>query len=134
MTSPVILYVEDDPKSRTVVEIIVRKRMGFDDLIMFEDSIDFETRVQALDPPPALVLLDIHIQPLNGFEMLAYLRALPAFAETPVIALTASVMTNEIHELKSAGFNGCISKPLSLQTFPDLLQRALADDQVWHIQ
>ena len=49
----------------------------------------------------------------------------------PIIALTASVMREEVRKLMSAGFNGCLAKPIDLATFPDTLRRIMAGEAVW---
>ena len=99
----------------------------------FEDSRDFAERLAALPQPPDVILLDIHVPPLSGFEMLNILRHSPDHCLKPVIALTASVMNEEIIKLRAGGFDGAIAKPLRYQTFPDLLTRVLRGEQVWHV-
>jgi Response regulator receiver domain. len=80
---PVILYVEDEPRSRKVMSLIAAD-MHVGELILFEDSSDFQARVQRLDSRPDLIFLDIHVKPISGFEMLALLRELPLFDDVPV--------------------------------------------------
>jgi CheY-like chemotaxis protein len=78
-------------------------------------------------------MLDIHVKPLSGFDMLDYLRQHSTYKTTPVIALTASVMNEEVQRLRSAGFNGVISKPVDLDTFPEKVHRVLKGETVWNI-
>ena len=134
MTSkqPTILYVEDEPRSRRVMQLITTE-MDVSALTMFEDSSDFLERVNRLDPQPDLVFLDIHVRPHSGFEMLGMLRQIDAYAKTPVVAMTASVMNEEIQELRTAGFNGCLAKPIDMDTFPDAVVRILNGESIWHI-
>lgn len=61
----------------------------------------------SLESPPDLIFLDIHVQPINGFEMLVLIRQNPAFVNVPVVALTASVMGEEVKRLREYGFTGC---------------------------
>ncbi|MCS7071598.1 MAG: response regulator, partial [Anaerolinea sp.] len=89
--------------------------------------------VNALDPRPTVIFLDIHVKPLNGFEMLALLRAQEWCAHVPIIALTASVMNEEVRKLEAAGFDGCLSKPIDMDTFPDVLRQILAGERIWRI-
>jgi len=131
--NPVIVYFEDDEKSRTVVSIILTKRMRISQLTIFEDSMDFLARMESVNPPPDLVLLDIHIKPHNGFKMLAMLRGADRFKSVPVAALTASVMNEEIQNLREAGFDGCLSKPVNLTFFPQQIERLLSGENVWAI-
>ncbi len=129
---PVILYVEDEVRSRKVMRMIAAD-MGIDNLFVFEDSANFLARVEALDPKPDLIFLDIHIKPFNGFEMLEMLRKSPQFNDVPVVAMTASVMNEEIHQLRVAGFNGCLAKPLDTDTFPDSVDRIINREAIWRI-
>lgn len=103
------------------------------DLVIFEDSADFLTRAAALEPRPSLFFLDIHVRPHTGFDMLEMLRGSEDFATTPVVAMTASVMNEEIQRLRHAGFNGCIAKPIDMDTFPRSVQRILDGESIWNI-
>ena len=128
-----VLYVEDDRMSRMVMKMLLDSHSTIEHTFLFEDSEDFVARVQSLNPIPDLIFLDIHVPPIDGFEMLTILRRMPEFKEKTIVALTASVMNEEIEELVSAGFNGCIAKPLNPELFPDLLDKILAGQKIWHI-
>lgn len=131
-SDPVILYVEDDPKSGKVMRLALRQ-MGITTFYLFEDSHDFINRVNALDPQPDVIFLDIHLKPYDGFAMLNMLRELPALQDVPVVALTASVMNEEIQQLRTSGFNGCIGKPINTDSLPDMLQSILSGQEIWRI-
>jgi CheY-like chemotaxis protein len=128
-----LLYVEDDPMSRQILQMILTRGMGYQDVIVFEDSTDFEARFAALSPPPRIIFLDIHMEPLSGFEMLDILRTHPNATGATIIALTASVMNEEIHALRRAGFDGAIAKPIKQTIFPALLQQIINGESVWFI-
>jgi DNA-binding NarL/FixJ family response regulator len=49
-----------------------------------------------------------------------------------VVALTASVMYEEVRRLRDAGFDGVIAKPINFDTFPAALDRILSGGQVWN--
>lgn len=132
-TSPVVLYVEDDPRSRRVIELVLTREMQLEHVTIFEDSTDFEQRVNAMMPKPDVILLDIHVKPYSGFEMLEMLRKMNGFADVPVVALTASVMNEEVQRLKQVGFHSVISKPVDVDTFPSLLQRIAGGESIWRI-
>lgn len=127
------LYVEDDETSRMVMEVLLPYWEHESDLVVFEDSQDFISRLEALTPQPDVIFLDIHVSPYSGFEMLEMIRQHPALQDKIVIALTASVMNEEIDNLMSAGFDGAIAKPLNREAFPQLLSRICDGDTVWHI-
>lgn len=130
---PSVLYVEDDALSRMVVEIILREKMGLLNVAIFSDSSDFEARMDEFAFVPDIILLDIHVKPISGFEMLEILHQNPVYRHKPIVALTASVMNEEVDRLRSAGFNGVLAKPVNADSFPNLLQRLLAGEYIWSI-
>lgn len=127
------LYVEDDPLSREVMSVIMRNAMGVQSLTMFHDSANFIDKLLVLPQKPDIILLDIHMKPDDGFALLKMLRRLPEYQYVRIIALTASVMNEEVEQLRTSGFDGAIAKPLSIHTFPDLMGRVLRGETVWHI-
>ncbi|MCA9905935.1 MAG: response regulator [Anaerolineae bacterium] len=130
---PSILYVEDDAHSRRVMKLLLTAQMGLQNVTIFENSVDFLDRAEALNPKPDVIFLDIHMEPHTGFEMLNMVRASAKLQATPVVALTASVMNDEVEKLRTAGFDGCIAKPLNIQHFPHLLDSILSGETVWRI-
>ena len=130
---PVVLYVEDDPQSRKLMSMLLKGRMKLPHVTILEDSDNFQAHVEALDPKPDIILLDIHMKPINGFEMLTLLREYAWVENTPIVALTASVMSEEVQRLRSIGFDGCLAKPIDLQTFPETLERILDGETIWRI-
>ncbi|MBN2303985.1 MAG: response regulator [Anaerolineae bacterium] len=127
------LYVEDDPMSREAIRVILTRVVGVKHLTVFEDSANFMARLKALENQPDLILLDIHMTPFTGFEMLAMLRNDPAYQSTRVVALTASVMNEEVELLKRSGFDGVIGKPINVASFPRLLERVAQGESIWYI-
>ncbi|MBL8132361.1 MAG: response regulator [Anaerolineae bacterium] len=127
------LYVDDDALSREILHMIMQVVMGVERLQMFENSVAFAERLRALPSPPDVILMDLHVQPLNGFAMLQVIRSLPQFASVRVIALTVFVTNEEAAQLRASGFDGVIAKPLSATTFPTLIQRVLQGESVWHV-
>ena len=130
---PHVLYVEDDPRSRKLMQMLLQGRMGLQHVTIFEDSFNFPEKLALMNPKPDIIFLDIHVEPYDGFDMLAYLRDQPWAQSVPIVALTASVMNEEIHRLKTAGFNGCLSKPVDLNTFPEIFDRILNMEAIWGI-
>ena len=131
--APSFLYVEDDEASRQVLEVIMSKVMGYDDLTFFENSTDFMARLKALPAIPVVIFLDIQVRPLNGYQMIELIRADQTYQNTKIIAITSSVMASDVAELRKAGFDGMIGKPLVLKMFPGLLRKILSGGEVWYI-
>ena len=130
---PAVLYIEDDANSRRLMSMLLRRRMSLDHVTILEDSENFLERVEALEPKPDIIFLDIHLKPYDGFEMLQMLRKLEWIEGRPIIALTASVMNEEVHKLRTLGFNGCLAKPLDMSNFPETFDQLLAGEAVWRI-
>jgi len=129
------LYVEDDQFSREVMRMILTIASGVpqNNLVMFEDSASFMARLKALPIRPNVIMLDIHMKPDNGFALLRQIRADSDYADVRVIALTASVMNEDIKQLRHSGFDGAVAKPLGVATFPELLARVTRGEPVWYI-
>ncbi|MBZ0294916.1 MAG: response regulator [Anaerolineae bacterium] len=134
MAEPFFLYVENDELSREVMKALLTRGLGYHELTMFETSAHFEDHLKGLRNKPDVIFLDIHMEPIDGFEMLNMLRRSEDYCTVPVIALTASVMNEEIRHLREAGFDGVIAKPINYDTFSGALNRILSGEQVWKIK
>ena len=110
MANELILIVEDNPQSLKLVRDILQVK-GYQTL---ETEAGEEGVRLAGERQPALILMDIQLPGINGIEALQRLRADPVTSGTPVIAVTASVMTQDRSRIMAAGFNGFQSKPISV--------------------
>jgi len=72
----------------------------------------------AISDPPDLVLMDLQLPGIDGFEALRLLRESPRTAAVPVVAVTAQAMKQDRERVLRAGFNGYIEKPISVRAFP----------------
>ena len=111
MANELILIVEDNPQSLKLVRDILQVK-GYQTL---ETETGEEGVRLARERRPALILMDIQLPGINGIEALQRLRADPVTSATPVIAVTASVMTQDRSRIMAAGFNGFQSKPISVR-------------------
>ena len=75
---------------------------------------------------PDLVLMDIQLPGMDGVEALARLRADPATAAIPVVALTAFAMKDDRERFLAAGFDGYLEKPINVREFPSQVAALLA--------
>jgi two-component system, cell cycle response regulator DivK len=78
---------------------------------------------------PDLVLMDIQLPGKDGYALLEEIRRSP-YAEVRVVALTAHAMTGDSARALKAGFDGYITKPIDIRTFPDLITRAINGEQL----
>ncbi len=75
---------------------------------------------------PDLILLDIQLPGIDGMEALRRLKSVPDTAATPVVALTAYAMPRDRERLTYAGFDGYMTKPISIKPFLQQVQDACA--------
>jgi CheY-like chemotaxis protein len=71
---------------------------------------------------PDLVVMDLQMPVMDGYEAVALLKADPGLAPTPVIAVTAYAMVGDRERIIAAGFDGYLTKPIDPQTFISELQ------------
>jgi CheY-like chemotaxis protein len=129
----VIVYVEDDEPSIFVMKMILERVMNLKNTYILRSSRDFMQQVKGLGVIPDLFLMDIQMKPHDGFELLSLLRRDQQFAQSKVVALTASVMNEQVARLKESGFDGAIAKPLNIDLFPQLIKNILNGGSVWYI-
>jgi putative two-component system response regulator len=106
---PVILAVDDAPDMRLVVERLLRDHYR----VRLADSGPEALRQVALVPPPALVLLDIEMPGMNGFEVCRRLKNDPATRDIPVIFLTGHQDPEREQHGFAVGAVDFITKPIS---------------------
>ena len=121
MANELILIIEDNEKNRKLVRDVLQVK-GY-------KTIESETAEEGLkltlEKSPALVLMDIQLPGMDGITALKQLRANPQTKSIPVIAITASAMTNNRQAMLAEGFDGYQSKPISLKDFLGELERVL---------
>ena len=74
---------------------------------------------------PDLILMDVQLPGMSGIEGLRALRAEPAIAGIPVVAITASVMLADREQIMRAGFDGFIEKPITVRSFLEVVEDVL---------
>jgi len=117
-----LLYVEDNPANLTLIERLVARRS---DLLLMT-AIDGLTGLQlAQNHLPDLVLMDINLPGLGGFEALKALQDDPTTAHIPVLALSANAMPRDVEKGLAAGFLRYLTKPIKVDEFMDALDHAL---------
>lgn len=121
MAGELILIVEDNEKNRKLER----------DVLQFHgyQTVEAETGEEgvrlAQASPPALVLMDIQLPGINGIQALGQLRADPRTRGIPVIAVTASAMTQDRQKIMAAGFDAYQSKPINVKEFVAAVRQTL---------
>ena len=116
-----ILIVEDNEDSRELV-MKVLKNKGYQII----EAIDGEEALsKAQTEEPNLILMDISIPKIDGFEVTKKLKGMDEFKNIPIVALTAHAMKGDREKFISAGFEGYISKPIDVRELPGQVRNFL---------
>lgn len=116
-----ILIADDQAHSRELLRIVLQSE-GYD---VVEASDGAEAVIKARQQPPDLILLDLQMPVLNGFEVVRILRSNLPFVRIPVVALTASAMHGDREKALQAGFTGYIAKPVRVAVLRTEVARLL---------
>ena len=119
---PTVLVVEDDVHIAHVLSFML-ERQGY----VVTHAADGRVAVEHVvsQPPPDLVLLDVMLPFVDGFEIIGLIRAQPAWAEVPVLMLTAKNTERDTVRALDAGANDFIIKPFQPQELLARLRRYL---------
>jgi CheY-like chemotaxis protein len=116
-----ILYIEDNESNLYLVTFLLQTRGH--SVVQARDGA--EGLALALAERPDLILLDIQLPDLDGYETARLLRSEPASASTPIIALTSYAMAGDREKALAAGCTGYIEKPINPDTFIATIERFL---------
>ena len=108
LDQPTVLIVEDDEQIAFLLQFIV-EREGFRVLL----ARDGRAAQKLIDEsvPPALTMLDVMLPYVDGFQLIAHIRAKPAWRDSPILMLTAKSQEGEIVRALDAGANDYLVKP-----------------------
>jgi len=118
-----ILIVDDNQDSRELTVKVLKNR-GYQ---IIEASDGEEALEKALAEKPDLILMDISIPKINGYEVTRRLKSQADFKATPIIALTAHAMKGDKEKALEAGCDGYISKPINVHELPDQIKSYMKD-------
>jgi two-component system, cell cycle response regulator DivK len=121
MPGELILLVEDNDNNRLLVRDVLQAS-GY--RVVEAENAEDGLRMAA-EQQPALILMDIQLPGMNGIEALQRLRADPGTRAIPVIAVTASAMTQDRRQIMAAGFDGYQPKPISVKGFLQAVREML---------
>jgi PAS domain S-box-containing protein len=117
-----LLYVEDNPANLKLVEQIIARHSDMSLLTAVNGNLGIEI---ARASHPDVILMDINLPGINGFEALKILRSDASTAHIPVIAVSANAMPLDVERGQNAGFFRYITKPIKVDEFMEALDLAL---------
>lgn len=118
-----VLYVEDNPANLKFVEELIRKRGNTDIITAPTPLLGLEL---ANAHRPDLILLDINLPGMDGFELLARLRTHEHLKTAPIVAISANATSKDVQKGLQAGFLDYLTKPIDIALFYKMLDRTLS--------
>ena len=116
-----VLVVEDNEDNRA----LVAKVLGYAGYRVVEAASGEEALELVARGPPDLILMDLNLGGMNGFEATRRLKEDPASARVPVVALTAYAMVGDRERALEAGCDGYIAKPVDVRRLPEQVETFL---------
>jgi two-component system cell cycle response regulator DivK len=116
-----ILYIEDSPSNRLLVKRVLMVE-GYE-VLEAEDGI--QGIEIARDKHPDLILMDMNLPDVDGYEMTRRIRDSVDLGGIPVVAVTANVMQGDREKTLEAGCVGYIPKPIDVDALPEQIARFL---------
>ena len=124
--SPLVLVVDDNEAGL----FLARSVLEFDGFRVDSASSPEEVLESLKVRAPDLILMDVQLPGQNGLALTRQLKADPATASIPIVALTANAMTGDREQALAAGCSGYISKPIDTRTFRAQLREFLPSETV----
>jgi two-component system cell cycle response regulator DivK len=116
-----ILVVDDNEANLRLINAVLRTR-GYNLL----EARSGEAALEMLAAQrPSLVLMDVQMPGLSGIDVARTIRAMPALAELPLVAITAMAMKGDREDILAAGFNDYLAKPYKMGELLALVARWL---------
>ena len=120
-----VLYIEDNPVNTMLMEAMLAR---VDNLRMLAAALPEVGLRMAQEQAPDLILLDIQLPGMDGYEVLRRLQANPATRAIPVIAVSANAMSSDVERGLAAGFVAYLAKPLDMQLLTTVVEATLAGE------
>ena len=119
-----ILIIEDNATNLELVEYLLT-RNGYQTL----SAVNGEEGLRiACEQRPDLILCDLQMPVMNGYEVVRELKNDENLKQIPIVAVTASSMPGDAQKALDAGFNGYVSKPLEPEIFVQQIEGFLSDN------
>ena len=121
-----ILYIEDNPSNIRLMARTLERRKQIRLVTAQDPGRGIEL---ASTHSPDVILLDINLPGMTGYEVLRMIRANPSLRDIPILAISASAHRREIERARKAGFLEYLTKPLDLERLLAILDKLLSERQ-----
>jgi CheY-like chemotaxis protein len=118
-----LMFIEDNPANLSLVKHIIEGRPDIRLLSVMNGNVGIELAVAHL---PDVILMDINLPGISGFDVLKILRSDPLTKHIPIIALSANAMPHDIAKALEAGFSHYLTNPIILDEFMSAIDEALS--------
>ncbi len=126
-----IFIVEDNVQNRVIFQISLMKHGAVVEFERWGKDITYHLERH---PQLDLIILDLSLpKQVSGFDIFGEIRAVPEFANVPIIAVSAMDPAIAIPEARLRGFSGFIAKPIDAHQFPEQIARVISGEQVWFV-
>jgi len=119
-----LLYVEDNPSNIELMQGLVET---LDEVRLLTAAHPADGLAIAEAQRPDIIVLDIDLPDMDGFEVLAKLKDLPATQGIPVMALSAAAMPHDVERGRQAGFAQYLTKPINVREFLTAVESVLTE-------
>jgi PAS domain S-box-containing protein len=123
-----VLYIEDNPVNILLMEAMLERLPAAHAVTLVCAEFPELGLRMAVDESPDLILLDIQLPGIDGFEVLRRLRRDPTCRHLPVIAVSANTLAGDAMIARAAGFDGCLGKPFEMSELHRAVIGALSGD------
>ena len=124
-----VMAIDDEAFARGLI-VRVLENLGVGVVSEAENGVDALAKLEAADPPVDLVISDIEMPEMNGYEFVRRLRygTLPAYKALPVIMLTGKDTDKNVRRARIHKISGFVVKPPDMETLKDHIRRAVRGD------
>jgi len=120
-----ILIIEDNPANLDLMTYLLNA-FGYTVLTARDGEDGLEVARQEV---PDLIICDVHLPTLDGYEVARWLKSHPQLHRIPLVAVTALAMVGDRSKILASGFDGYIAKPISPETFVQEVEKFFACTQ-----
>ncbi|AUD06740.1 response regulator [Spirosoma pollinicola] len=122
-TYPCVFIADDDEDDRYLLNLAFARHSPQCRLVFAHDGLDLLDALARYETSPELIILDMNMPRLNGFEALQALRQHSSYQRTPIVILTTSAAETDRQRAEQLGANEFITKPLKAELLGQIVTR-----------